>query len=71
MKPTEKKVESALLGELISIEDIKEAGGAYNLRKNGAGVERFSTKDIQITSKTDKPGIDITVDDEPDRKSVV
>jgi Fe-S cluster assembly scaffold protein SufB len=55
------QVESSLLNQLVDMTDIKDAGGAYNLRKNGQGVERFSTKDIQITPKTDKPGIDITI----------
>lgn len=37
------------------------AGASYNIRKNGAGVERSTTEKVQITNKTDKPGIDITV----------
>lgn len=35
--------------------------GAYNIRSNGKGVERFSTDSIIISSKEDKPGINITV----------
>lgn len=35
--------------------------GAYNIRSNGKGVERFSTENIKIVSKEDKPGIDIIV----------
>lgn len=35
--------------------------GAYNIRKNGAGVERRSSANITIEPKTDKPGIDIIV----------
>lgn len=35
--------------------------GAYNIRKNGEGVERQSTANITIEPKKDKPGIDITV----------
>lgn len=34
---------------------------AYNIRENGLCAGRQSTKNIQITSKTDKPGIDVTV----------
>ena len=34
---------------------------AYNIRENGVCAGRQSTKNIQITSKTDKPGIDVTV----------
>lgn len=35
--------------------------GAYNIRKNGVGVERRSSANITIEPKTDKPGIDIIV----------
>ena len=35
--------------------------GAYNIRKDGEGAGRQSTANIIIESKTDKPGIDITV----------
>lgn len=35
--------------------------GAYNIRSNGKGVERFSTDVVKIESKKDKPGIDIIV----------
>ena len=38
-------------------------GSASSLRKNGAGVERHSTEHVKILAKTDKPGIDIIVDD--------
>lgn len=34
---------------------------AYNIRKNGQGVERRNNEKVQITNKTDKPGIDITI----------
>jgi hypothetical protein len=35
--------------------------GAYNLRRNGEGAGRQSTANITISTKTDKPGIDIVV----------
>lgn len=35
--------------------------GAYNIRKNGEGTGRQSTENIVITTKTDKPGIDIHI----------
>lgn len=35
--------------------------GAYNIRSNGRGVERFSTEEVKIVEKKDKPGIDIIV----------
>lgn len=37
-------------------------GSAFNLRKNGEGVERHSTEHVKISAKTDKPGIDIRID---------
>jgi Fe-S cluster assembly scaffold protein SufB len=35
--------------------------GAFNIRKDGSALARESTAEIAISSKTDKPGIDITV----------
>lgn len=35
--------------------------GAYNIRKNGEGIERQSSANITIEPKKDKPGIDIIV----------
>lgn len=48
---------------LKTIADISgfQPGTAFNLRKNGLGVERHSTENVQIVTKTDKPGIDIIV----------
>lgn len=47
---------------LIKIADLHEVPqGAYNIRKNGEGVERHSTANIEIKPKADKPGIDIIV----------
>lgn len=37
-------------------------GSAFNLRKNGQGVERHSTQYVHIQAKRDKPGIDIIID---------
>lgn len=49
-------------GLLESIADLHEIpAGAYNIRKNGEGLSRRSTANIEIVSKTDKPGIDIIV----------
>ena len=48
---------------LEKIADItgEDVIGAYNLRSNGCGVKRHSTENIIITTKEDKPGINITV----------
>lgn len=35
--------------------------GAYNIRKNGVGVDRNITANIEIRTKIDKPGIDVIV----------
>ena len=35
--------------------------GAYNIRTNGASSARNTTADIDIVTKTDKPGIDIII----------
>ena len=35
--------------------------GAYNIRKDGKSIDRASTENIKIESKTDKPGIDVYV----------
>lgn len=50
------------LGLLKEIADMEETPkGAYNIRKNGQGVERQITKNINIVTKKDKAGIDVFV----------
>ena len=52
--------DSMLENLLKTIADITgETDGAFNLRKDGVGVIRHSTENIEIKSKEDKPGIDI------------
>lgn len=48
---------------LQTISDIKYVPpeSAYNIRKNGAGIERRNNENVEISTKTDKPGIDIRV----------
>ena len=53
------KIDKELLGEISNLENIPK--GAYNIRKNGKGIERKVTENINIVTKTDKPGIDIYV----------
>ena len=54
--------DSMLENLLKTIADITgETDGAFNLRKDGVGVIRHSTENIEIKSKEDKPGIDIIV----------
>jgi len=52
-------IEKKLLKEITSTYKIKK--GAYNIRKNGVGVERQVTENINIVSKKDKQGIDIII----------
>lgn len=54
------KMEKELLHTIADIKGFMP-GSAFNLRKNGQGVERHSTENIKIQAKTDKPGIDIII----------
>lgn len=50
------------LGLLEAVADLhKVPQGAYNIRRDGKGIERHSTEHIEIVPKTDKPGIDIII----------
>lgn len=53
------KIEKDLLKTIADIEQVPM--GAYNIRENGKGVARNTTVNIDIVTKTDKPGIDIIV----------
>ena len=53
------KLDSNLLFEIANMKSAPN--GAYNIRKNGGLESRSSTAQIEIISKTDKPGIDIKV----------
>ncbi|MDD3409341.1 MAG: SufD family Fe-S cluster assembly protein [Eubacteriales bacterium] len=53
------QIEKNLLAEVADLHDIPE--GAYNLRANGKSVGRQTTANIDIITKTDKPGIDIRI----------
>jgi Fe-S cluster assembly scaffold protein SufB len=53
------KIDTALLREIADLEGTPQ--GAYNIRKNGLLDSRVSTANIEITTKTDKPGIDIRI----------
>lgn len=56
---------------LESIADLHGTpAGAYNIRKNGAGVARQSSANIEIIPKQDKPGIDIIVKPHTKNESV-
>ena len=53
------KIDENLLNEISNVEEIK--AGAYNIRKNGKGIERKITENVNIVTKKDKSGIDIYV----------
>ena len=53
------KEDKHLLNEISNFDDIKN--GAYNIRKNGNGIERKVTDNVNIITKKDKAGIDIYV----------
>ncbi len=53
------KTELHMLEAVADLHGVPQ--GAYNIRKNGKGVERQSSANITIEPKKDKPGIDIIV----------
>ena len=52
-------IDKKLLKEVADLHEIPQ--GAYNIRKNGEGFSRNTTANIDIVTKTDKPGIDVIV----------
>ena len=54
------KIDKELLKTIADV-DAEEIKGAYNIRKNGQGIERKITDNINIVTKTDVSGIDIIV----------
>lgn len=52
-------IERNLLLQVADMDGVPE--GAYNIRSNGKLAGRQSTANIEITSKEDKPGIDIHI----------
>ena len=53
------QIKKNLLMQVADLHSVPE--GAYNIRENGTAAGRRSTANIDIVSKTDKPGIDIIV----------
>ena len=53
------KLDFSLLKEIALMDSIPT--GAYNIRKNGSSAGRFSTENIRIENKTDKPGINVNI----------
>ncbi len=61
-------VQKRLLREVADLHDIPE--GAYNLRANGESVGRNTTANIDIKTKTEGSGIDITIKPGTKKESV-
>ena len=53
------KIDKDLLATIADLHEIPE--GAYNIRKDGKLVSRNTNANIDIVTKTDKPGIDIII----------
>ena len=52
-------IDEGLLAEIANIHGMPK--GAFNIRKDGQLVERHSSANIEIATKTDNPGIDIHI----------
>lgn len=52
-------IDEELLAEIANIHGMPE--GAFNIRKDGELLERHSSANIEISTKTDHPGIDIFI----------
>ena len=52
-------IQKKLLKEIAGLDGLPV--GAYNIRANGAAAGRNTTANIDIITKTDKPGIDIII----------
>lgn len=53
------QIQKNLLAEIAGLHEVP--AGAYNFRVNGAAAGRNTTSNIDIVTKTDKPGIDIII----------
>lgn len=52
-------IDSSLLETIAGLHGMPK--GAFNIRRNGELVERHSSANIEISTKTDEPGIDIHI----------
>jgi len=52
-------IDKKILQEVADLHEIPQ--GAYNIRKNGEGLSRNTTANIDIITKSGKPGIDVVV----------
>lgn len=62
------QIEKNLLEEIADLHGMPE--GAYNIRANGKLESRNTTANVDIVTKTDKPGIDIIIKPDTKKESV-
>lgn len=62
------QIQKTLLEQVADLHDVPS--GAYNIRSNGASAGRNTTANIDIVTKTDKPGIDIIIKPDTKKESV-
>lgn len=62
------KIQLSLLEQVAGLHDVPT--GAYNIRANGQLADRNTTANIDIVTKTDKPGIDIIIKPNTKNESV-
>ena len=62
------KITKELLEQVADLHEIP--AGAYNIRKDGELYGRNVSANIDIVTKTDKPGIDIIIKDNTQKESV-
>lgn len=62
------EIQKNLLEQVAGLHEMP--AGAYNIRANGASVERSTTAHIDIVTKTDKQGIDIVIKPGTKKESV-
>lgn len=62
------EIQKNLLREVADLHEVPE--GAYNIRSDGDSVGRKTTENIDIVTKTDKPGIDIIIKPGTKKESV-
>ncbi len=52
-------IDKKILAEVADLHKLPQ--GAFNIRRNGQGIKRHTTNNIDIITKKDKPGIDIII----------
>lgn len=62
------QIQKNLLEQVAGLHEIPS--GAYNIRSNGTSAGRNTTANINIVTKTDKPGIDIVIKPNTKKESV-